>query len=135
MKENKANDISSLFFFINLRHKNWEKIIRDKQCQKKTWGMSCTEYKLAADDLHRFRNLSLTLHLIKSQTTSAPPQETAIIVLLINYWLITNKPWNQWHTLPIVHATAWVQTIYHHVHVEHSFLTQSYCNYCPNTGT
>lgn len=35
MKENKANDISSLFFFINLRHKNWEKIIRDKQCQKK----------------------------------------------------------------------------------------------------
>lgn len=47
--------------------------------------MSCTEYKLAADDPHRFRNLSLTLHLIKSQTTSAPPQETAIIVLLINY--------------------------------------------------
>lgn len=71
--------------------------------------MSCTEYKLAADDPYGLRNLSLTSHLIKSQTTSAPPQETAIIVLLINYWLITNKPWNQWHTLPIVHATEYKQ--------------------------
>lgn len=65
---------SAAYFFLNLRHKNWEKIIRDKQCQKKH------------EACHALNTNWLQIsHLIKSQTTSAPPQETAITVLLINY--------------------------------------------------
>lgn len=79
---------SAACFFINLRHKNWEKIIRDKQCQKKheaCHALNTNWLQMIHMDPYGLRNLSLTSHLIKSQTTSAPPQETAIIVLLINY--------------------------------------------------
>lgn len=61
---------SAAYFFINLRHENWEKIIRDKQCQKKHEACHALN-----------TNWLQMIHM----DPSAPPQETAIIVLLINY--------------------------------------------------